>query len=109
MDFYRILEKAEAGDFLETGEMAVLLNAPDEAAQQALFDAAYRVKSEICGRKVYLRGLIEFSNICSRDCLYCGIRKSNSRVSRYFMSVDEIVKSAALAGEFGYGSVVLQS
>lgn len=109
MDFYRILEKAEAGDFLETGEMAVLLNAPDEAAQQALFDAAYRVKSEICGRKVYLRGLIEFSNICTRDCLYCGIRRSNGKVSRYTMEIGEIVRSAALAGQFGYGSVVLQS
>jgi biotin synthase len=109
MDFYRTLEKAQAGETLAVDEIAVLLNAPDEAAQQALFDAAYRVKSEICGRVVNLRGLIEFSNICTRDCLYCGIRKSNGKVSRYTMSIDEIVKSAETAGVFGYGSVVLQS
>ena len=109
MDFYRTLEKAQAGETLAVDDIAVLLNAPDEAAQQALFDAAYRVKSEICGRVVNLRGLIEFSNICTRDCLYCGIRKSNGKVSRYTMSIDEIVKSAETAGVFGYGSVVLQS
>ena len=109
MDFYRILEKAEAGVFPNEAEIAMLLDPPDQTAQQALFEAAYRVKSGICGRVVNLRGLIEFSNICTRDCLYCGIRKSNHRVSRYTMSADEIVAAASLAGEFGYGSVVLQS
>ena len=107
--YREILKKAFDGGFLSVGEIAVLLSPPDEAAENALFTAARNLKREFFGNLVNLRGLIEFSNICSRDCLYCGIRKSNSRVSRYFMSVDEIVKSAALAGEFGYGSVVLQS
>lgn len=110
MKFEKILEMAVAGEKLDLRQTAVLLSPPDEAAQQALFDAAYAVKCRVCGKLVNLRGLIEFSNICSRDCLYCGIRRSNCKVaSRYTMSVDEIVRSAALAGEFGYGSVVLQS
>ncbi|MBE6358001.1 MAG: [FeFe] hydrogenase H-cluster radical SAM maturase HydE [Lentisphaerae bacterium] len=107
--FYRILEKAVSGEFLAVPEITVLLCPPDEAAEKALFDAAYQLKCSICGKVVNLRGLIEFSNICTRDCLYCGIRRSNPKPHRYTMSVNEIVESAVLAGEFGYGSVVLQS
>ena len=110
MSFYRILEKAVAdGGSLSTAEIAQLLNAPDEKAQKALLDAAYELKCAVCGKLVNLRGLIEFSNICTRDCLYCGIRKSNSKPHRYTMSIGEIVQAANLAGEYGYGSVVLQS
>ena len=85
MDFYRILEKVVSGKFADTGEIATLLAPPDETAEKALFDAAYQLKCEICGRMVNLRGLIEFSNICTRDCFYCGIRKSNGKVARYRM------------------------
>ena len=110
MDFYRILAKARSNPGeLDAGDIAVLLDPPDAAAQQELFQAAYRKKVELCGKRVHLRGLIEFSNICTRNCLYCGIRRDNDRVSRYTMSMDEIIRSAAAAGEFGYGSAVLQS
>ena len=109
MDFEKLLEKAEKEGILAVDEIAVLLAPPDREREQALFDAAYRVKKQICGQVVNLRGLIEFSNICSRDCLYCGIRRSNQKPHRYTMSADEIVEAAALAVEFGYGSVVLQS
>ncbi len=109
MSFDKILEKACRGDRLSVAEIAVLLNAPGKAEENALFDAAYALKCQLLGKVVNLRGLIEFSNICTRDCLYCGIRKSNLKPVRYTMSMDEIVNSAALAGQFGYGSVVLQS
>ena len=110
MDFYSVLEKAVAdGGDLTVPEIAVLLNAPDENAQNALFDAAYELKSNLLGKVVNLRGLIEFSNVCTRDCYYCGIRKSNTVPCRYTMTIDEIVEAAELAGKYGYGSVVLQS
>ncbi|MBE6356617.1 MAG: [FeFe] hydrogenase H-cluster radical SAM maturase HydE [Lentisphaerae bacterium] len=107
--YREILKKAVDGAFLDKTEIAVLLAPPDEAAEGELFQAAQGLKRELFGNLVNLRGLVEFSNICTRDCLYCGIRKSNSKVTRYVMSMDEIVHGAALAGEFGYGSVVLQS
>ena len=109
MDFYRILERAYAGEYIDTAGIAVLLEPPGADAEKALFETAYRLKSRICGRIVNLRGLVEFSNICTRDCFYCGIRKSNSAVHRYTMEMDEIISAVQLAGEFGYGSVVLQS
>ncbi|MGQ9819465.1 MAG: [FeFe] hydrogenase H-cluster radical SAM maturase HydE [Candidatus Kapaibacteriales bacterium] len=62
-----------------------------------------------CGEKVYLRGLIEFSNYCVNDCFYCGIRKSNNKILRYFLTEDEILECAHLAFKLGFGSIVLQS
>ena len=109
MNYSELLRRTAAGEVPDVAAIARLLQAPDEAAEAALFAAAYAVKLEYCSNLVNLRGLIEFSNICTRDCLYCGIRKSNRKVTRYQMSIDEIVAAARCAGEFGYGSVVLQS
>ncbi|MEI6437817.1 MAG: [FeFe] hydrogenase H-cluster radical SAM maturase HydE [Candidatus Omnitrophota bacterium] len=75
----------------------------------ALFARADRVRHEQVGDAVHLRGLIEFSNVCGKDCLYCGLRRSNKRVERYHMAVDEIVAAATQAASLGYQSVVLQS
>jgi biotin synthase len=67
---------------------------------------------ELClerhGRRVFLRGLIEYSNICSCDCLYCGIRRSNSRVSRYRLEPDQIAAIARKGYAAGLRSFVLQ-
>lgn len=77
--------------------------------RNALFAEASKVKNEIVGRKVYFRGLVEISNICSKDCLYCGIRKSNGEVIRYNASDEEILSACRFAWENNFGSVVLQS
>jgi biotin synthase len=58
---------------------------------------------------VYYRGLIEFSNRCALDCLYCGIRRSNGAISRYSLRREEIVAAAKWCAQNGYGSLVLQS
>jgi biotin synthase len=67
------------------------------------------VKVKETGNKVYFRGLVEFSNICAKDCLYCGIRKGNDKVLRYDVSDDEILESCRFAWENRFASVVLQS
>ncbi len=74
-----------------------------------LYAEADRVRHEYVGDAVHLRGLIEFSNTCGRDCLYCGIRRSNSSVGRYRMSVEKIFACAKEAKELGFKSLVLQS
>jgi biotin synthase len=61
------------------------------------------------GGEVFLRGLIEFSNHCTRLCKYCGLRAPNTELTRYRMSENEILDCARLAVAFGYGTVVLQS
>ncbi len=75
----------------------------------ALFGEADRVRRLHVGHAVHLRGLIEFSNACGRDCHYCGLRRSNKGVQRYRMSTDEIFETARLAAGLGYKSLVMQS
>lgn len=60
------------------------------------------------GDAVHLRGLVEISNHCARQCAYCGLRAGNEKLVRYRMPVDEIIASAQQAVKFGYGTVVLQ-
>jgi biotin synthase len=62
-----------------------------------------------CGRTVFFRGTIEFSNICSCDCHYCGIRRSNGGVARYQLNKGQILRQARCYAAAGFGSVVLQS
>jgi biotin synthase len=76
---------------------------------QKVLDRALQVKTETVGRKVYLRGLIELSNICAKDCCYCGIRKSNTKVHRYNLSDEEVYAAAEFAWIKGFGSLVIQS
>jgi biotin synthase len=85
------------------------LTETDEARLEDLWAEADRVRREHVGDEVHLRGLIEISNHCLRQCHYCGLRAGNRDVTRYRMSPDEIVASAQQAGSFGYGTVVLQA
>ena len=89
-------------------EMVRLMALTDKDELQNLYDAAYKMKLEHVGKKAYYRGLIEFSNICVKDCYYCGIRKSSAQ-ERYSMTKDEVLSMAVWAHENKYGSVTLQS
>jgi biotin synthase len=85
------------------------LKETDPQQLEELFNWADEVRHENVGDAVHLRGLIEISNFCRCDCLYCGLRKSNTKLQRYRMSTDEILECAREAAKFGYGTVVLQS
>jgi biotin synthase len=74
-----------------------------------LFKKSAEVKEKFIGNKVWFRGLIEFSNVCGKDCLYCGIRKGNKNLVRYNLSDDEILTAAKFAYENRYGSIAIQS
>lgn len=75
----------------------------------ALFRKSSEIKEKYIGNKVWFRGLIEFSNICSKDCLYCGIRKGNKNLERYSLTDEEIIQAATFAYQNRYGSIALQS
>jgi len=75
----------------------------------ALLRKAAEVKEREVGNVVYLRGLIEFSNRCAKNCCYCGIRSDNRSVKRYSVSDEEILEAARYAHAQNFGSVVLQS
>lgn len=86
-----------------------LLRTRSESALRELFCRADRARKEQVGDEVYLRGLIEFSNHCGRDCLYCGLRASNRRIKRYRMSCTQIFSAAKKVRRLGIRTVVLQS
>ena len=77
--------------------------------EKLLFRKSAEVKEKYIGKKVWLRGLIEFSNICAKNCLYCGIRNGNHNLERYNLSDDEILTAARFAYDNNYGSIALQS
>ena len=100
-----ILEKAYKEHSLSKDEILSLLNSDGEE----LYKYADRVREENVGDGVPLRGLIEFSNICKCSCKYCGLRSPNTKIERYRLEPDEIIKYAKQGTELGYKTIVLQS
>lgn len=94
-----------------TGELShadiVRLLTVEQASE--VYARADEVRQAALGSDVHLRGLIEFSNICRNDCLYCGIRRGNKGVKRYRMDDDELVETARRAVDIGFQTIVLQS
>lgn len=104
MTIEEILQK----DFLEREDIIRLLASQGDE-MKLLLKKALEVKLARLDNHVHLRGLIEFSNICRKSCLYCGVRSDNKKVERYTLSEDEVVECAKLANQLGYGSVAIQS
>jgi len=104
-DIDHILSKTN----LEKEDLIQLLSVREDREKHAIYRKAYQVKKECCGNVVYLRGLIELSNICRKDCLYCGIRKSNDKVIRYTLNEEAVLDLALSAQRRDLGSIVIQS
>jgi len=105
----RILNKAQNGLPVSRDEALVLLDITDEAEKGLLFRTANSVRQKVLSNACCVHGIIEFSNFCRNDCLYCGIRKSNNEISRYRMAPDEILASVKEAVDLGFKALVLQS
>lgn len=103
----KLIATAERTHRLTEDELVVLLTDPDAA--EPLYAAADRVREKYVGRQVELRGLIEFSNICRQNCLYCGLRRDNRQVPRYRLEEKTILEFGRRAAELGYKTLVLQS
>ncbi len=86
--------------------LRALLTDPDTTEPLAV--AARRVSRAVFGGRVWLRALIEWSNVCRNDCLYCGIRRSNARIRRYSLSREEILSCCERAWATGLRTFVLQ-
>lgn len=77
--------------------------------EENLIRRGLEVKLAHLDNYVHLRGLIEFGNVCEKNCLYCGLRRGNGKIARYTLSDEEVLSCARLAKDLGYGSVALQS
>lgn len=103
-----LILKLDKEKHLDKCEWISLIETADDTDTEFARMLAQKTAQEQFGNKIYMRGLIEISNICKNDCLYCGIRKSNAFVSRYRMSVDEIFECCAIGYEQGFRTFVLQ-
>lgn len=81
----------------------------DDSNNDWLFSLADKIREEYVGDEVHLRGLIEFSNICKRQCKYCGLRCEDKFIDRYRISKENIISYAEHAVNMGYKTIVLQS
>jgi len=93
---------------LDRGELRALIDTADAESDDYLFAKARVRQAESFGNSVYLRGLIEFTNVCRNDCYYCGIRRSNRNCERYRLTEEEILSCCEQGYALGFRTFVLQ-
>lgn len=109
MNLGTLIQKCTKTGELSRAEILYLLKLDSEADIARLLKAGDTVRRANCGDAVQMRALVEFSNVCARQCKYCGLRAPNSSVERYRMPPDEIVELAQELNAKGLKTIVLQS
>ncbi len=104
----RLIQQLEETQVLTADALKQLLATLSEEDEQYLFATARKIRESVYGKDVYLRGLIEFTNHCKNDCLYCGIRRSNACLERYRLTEEEIYQCADTGYALGFRTFVLQ-
>ncbi|MGL4763033.1 MAG: [FeFe] hydrogenase H-cluster radical SAM maturase HydE [Sarcina sp.] len=103
-----IIDKLSVEHNASREELLYLISNINEEETKYLVQKSDEVRRKYYGNKVYMRGLIEFTNYCKMDCMYCGIRKSNKNADRYRLTFDEIMECAQMGDKLGYKTYVLQ-
>lgn len=89
-------------------ELLTLITERNAETAAFLREEARALCERIYGRKIFIRGLIEFTNYCKNDCYYCGIRRSNGKASRYRLTEEEILSCCGVGYQLGFRTFVLQ-
>lgn len=105
---YTLIERLTAEHRLTLEEYRLLIENRTPEAAVMLAERAVAVRKRIYGNAVFTRGLIEISNICKNDCLYCGIRRSNNHCQRYRLTFEDIIDCCREGYELGFRTFVLQ-
>lgn len=103
-----LINKLYETNNLSKEELIYLINYIDVESKQYLIQKAQETRIKYYSNKVFMRGLIEFTNYCKNDCYYCGIRKSNINASRYRLSKDEVLDCCRIGYDLGFRTYVLQ-
>ncbi len=112
-EYIRIVDKVREKQNITLEQLQVLLGKkagqmPTEEEVTYLYRQAREVADAVYGKKVFKRGLIEFTNYCKNDCYYCGIRRSNANAERYRLEKDTILACCKSGYELGFRTFVLQ-
>ncbi len=108
-DLPGLLRAVHDSDRPRLEDVVRLLSLDQEAEQKALFTFADEVRRRHMGDGIFLRGIVEFSNFCVKDCAYCGINRKNKTLARYRMSAEEVLGAIGVIVSQGLSTVVLQS
>jgi biotin synthase len=103
-----LIDKLNSENCLNESELLELLDNMNEVRRKYLIEKANETRMRVFGNKVYMRGLVEFTNYCRRDCVYCGIRASNRKAERYRLLPDQILLTCEKGYKLGYRTFVLQ-
>ena len=103
-----LIEKLARDSALKKEEYMKLLSGMSDRERVFLQERARQVRQAHYGRKVFTRGLIEFTNYCKNNCFYCGIRRENSRVERYHLSSEDILLCVEEGYQQGFRTFELQ-
>lgn len=104
----RLVDKLEQTRTLTRDEWTQLIRGRTPKTAEYLFERAREIRIRHYGHDVYIRGLIEFTNYCKNDCLYCGIRKSNANARRYRLTKEKILSCCEQGYALGFRTFVLQ-
>ena len=104
----RLIDKLHQEQILTAEEFHRLLANRSEETDRYARELANQVRQEVYGNKIYVRGLIEFTNYCKNDCYYCGIRRSNQNAQRYRLTEEDILECCRHGYELDFRTFVLQ-
>ena len=107
-DVFRLIDTLAVKHSLTESEYAKLITSITPETTEYIREKAVNARKEIYGNKIYIRGLIEISNICKNDCYYCGIRGSNTNCDRYRLNPEEILECAKEGYALGFRTFVMQ-
>ena len=107
-DIKALIDKLDRENALSLDEWEEIIHGRCEQVAEYAAEIARKRSQEIFGNKIYTRGLIEISNYCRNNCLYCGIRRDNRQVRRYRLSREDILSCADVGAELGFRTFVLQ-
>lgn len=103
-----LTDKLEREHILPKSELAEIITGHTSETDEYLFEKARAVREKIYGKDVYMRGLIEFTNYCKNDCMYCGIRRSAKNADRYRLTEEQILDCCETGYGLGFRTFVLQ-
>ncbi|MBQ7921004.1 MAG: [Clostridia bacterium] len=103
-----LIHRLAAEHSLSVDEYHTLLTEISPEETSFLNDLARETKEKIYGKTVFIRGLIEISNVCKNDCYYCGIRKSNRNCDRYRLTAEDILECCREGYDLGFRTFVMQ-
>ena len=104
----KLIDKLRRDRWLTRDEFRKIIEERDESSAEYLFMNAREVREDIYCKKVFIRGLIEFTNYCKNNCIYCGIRRDNKNAERYRLTKEQILSCCKEGYKLGFRTFVLQ-